>query len=289
VTAADIERGYLDVEIDHRYGGFFAQLNWCLYIFEYARVHDLAVRVALISENYRVDANRRDWLLEFFDYRKPFDIPESEAAAHRKHIREHGQLGFSITPDLSLEAAHDVFFATLAIKPRFLAEADAFVAEHFAELPVLGIHYRGTDKGGEAELVTHETMAERARTMIAAGEYRTVFVASDEERFINYIETALGDVSVVSREDYERSNNDNAIHQHRAGGSLIGVDALLNALLLSRCDAVLRTTSFLSAWSAIINPRLKLETVNTPYADALYYPEREIIRRRTSALPDSSH
>jgi hypothetical protein len=37
-----------------------------------------------------------------------------------------------------------------------------------------------------------------------------------------------------------------------------GEEALINCLLLSRCCALIRTTSFLSAWASIFNPALPI-------------------------------
>ena len=56
----------------------------------------------------------------------------------------------------------------------------------------------------------------------------------------------------------------------------------------SKCTAVIRTTSFLSAWASIFNPDLKVVLLNKPYSNRLWYPEREILRLRdTEYWPES--
>jgi hypothetical protein len=278
VTDEDVRRGFLDIEIDFDVGGFFAQINWCLFVFAFAHRHSLEARVALVSENYRVDPARRDWLTEFFVCRRPFTVSEMEAAFHRKHITDFDELGFTITPDLTLAEAHDVFFARLAIAPDVLAEVDAFVANEFRGR-VLGLHYRGTDKDREAEPVSYGAMTANAAELMAMRDFGTVFVTSDEAAFVTFVEESFPHARVVSRSDHERSRDGRAIHQDRsAGRSRIGYDALCNALLLSRCDMLLRTTSFLSAWSAIFNPAIPIRTLNAPRKKMLWYPEREIMR-----------
>lgn len=276
VRASDLRRGFLDIEIDFRSGGFFAQLNWCLLAFVFAQRHSLEVRVSLVGDNYRVDPARRDWLPEFFIWRRPFPISEIVSTAHRKRIRDFNDLGFTITPDLTLAEAHRVFFSMLAVHPQVLAGVDGFVAEKFRGR-VLGIHYRGTDKGREAPPVSYESVTAQAAELAEAGNFETVFVASDEARFVTLAEASFPRARVVSWSDHERSSDGRPVH-HRTGGSRIGYDALSNALLLSRCEMLLRTASSLSAWSAIFNPALTIRTLNTPYAEMLWYPEREILR-----------
>ena len=277
VTGEDLRRGFLDIEIDFD-GGFFAQINWCLFVFAFAERHSLEARITLVGENYRVDPARRDWLPEFFVWRRPFPVTEAESEFHRKHVTNFDELGFTITPEPTLAEAHTLFFARLAVAPDVLAEVDAFVADTFGGR-VLGIHYRGTDKYREAEPVSYEAMRANAAELMATGDFEAVFVTSDEAGFVTFMEESFPHARVISRPNDERSSDWKAIHLDRSAGySLIGYEALCNALLLSRCDMLLRTTSFLSAWSAIFSPAIQIRTLNAPREKMLWYPEREIMR-----------
>jgi hypothetical protein len=44
---------------------------------------------------------------------------------------------------------------------------------------------------------------------------------------------------------------------------------------------VLRTSSFLSAWASIFKPDLRVYLMNRPYAETLWFPEREILKDAT--------
>ena len=89
------------------------------------------------------------------------------------------------------------------------------------------------------------------------------------------------DLNIVAHDDHYRSTGDIAIHSKKYEGDnyLKGKDALINCLLLSRCDIVIRTTSFLSAWAYIFNPKLELILLNKPYDSCLWFPERDLISR----------
>jgi hypothetical protein len=79
-----------------------------------------------------------------------------------------------------------------------------------------------------------------------------------------------------------------AIHRVKGGQYEKGEDALVNALLLSRCSTLIRTTSFLSAFTSIFNPKLKVILLNKPYDRYLWYPETEILNSpNTNYCPET--
>jgi hypothetical protein len=54
-------------------------------------------------------------------------------------------------------------------------------------------------------------------------------------------------------------------------------DAIVNCLILSRCEALLKTASILSAWSKLFNPRLPVVMLNRPPDEHLWFPERVLV------------
>jgi len=120
-------------------------------------------------------------------------------------------------------------------------------------------------------------------------EVRAMFVASDEQAFIDFLKKSAIGISTHSRDDSYRSRDDQPVHTENVevDGYARGEDALVNALLLSRCTTLIRTTSFLSAWASIFNPTLKIILLNKPYDKTLWYPESEILRKHdTEYLPE---
>ena len=276
VTAQDVDRGCLDVEIDNRHVGFFAQINWCLYIFRFAKLEEIDARVALVSRNYREEFGRRDWFSSFFRYRRS----HRTSGLNCHFIHELPELGIEITPDMSLEEAHAVFFDTVSVRDEIAEHIDQFKREHFSGGRILGVHYRGTDKTNEAPSVSRSEVVQAIRRNIGgARKYDGIFVASDEVDFPIYVRDALPDCRVIWRDDFLRSSTGQAVHlSSPRGGSRLGMDALANCILLSNCDRLIRTSSFLSAWAKIFNPKLEIELLNRPFGQFLWYPEREIIR-----------
>jgi hypothetical protein len=57
----------------------------------------------------------------------------------------------------------------------------------------------------------------------------------------------------------------------------LGEDALIDALILSRSQALIRSTSFLSSWCSIFNPVLPVYLLNQPIPSRSWFPETEVM------------
>lgn len=110
---------------------------------------------------------------------------------------------------------------------------------------------------------------------------KKLFISSDDPAFVDWFAKAAdGKLAVVIHPDEERSRNGLAIHYDPSGNKYRkGFEALVNCLLLSRCNALLRTSSFLSAWSSIFRPELPVTLLNEPYANACWFPDNELLKR----------
>lgn len=68
------------------------------------------------------------------------------------------------------------------------------------------------------------------------------------------------------------------------GGYEKGEDTFVNALLLSKCSTLIRTTSLLSAWASVFHPDLKVILLNRPYDNRLFYPETVIPEKADTGI-----
>jgi hypothetical protein len=278
----------------------FAQLTWCLFILQHCEKHGLRPFIRLSSPHYA----RRfgdNWLNDFFtpgalDASGP-DPRHVEALAFTT-ISDIDELGLSAfpRPRLTIADGHRLFNKYLAVRREIQDYVEAFVATHLATKRTLGLHYRGTDKTAEATPISQERCIETVqRYLDFTGDVDAVFVSSDEQSFIDLIATRIQTVRVVSHEDTIRSRDGTAVHVHSGTGDNYakGFEAVVNCLLLSRCNVLMRTASFLSAWSSIFNPALPVVLLNRPIDAKLWFPDREILNDAVSlclppALVDGS-
>jgi hypothetical protein len=155
-----------------------------------------------------------------------------------------------------------------------------FCNQHFAGRKVIGVHYRGTDKVGEAPEVPYEKVVRNIQHI--RKHYlpeADVFLSTDDNKFAAYLQSQLPTLQVIMRKDYQRSDNDQPVHLNNSLDKFeVNRDAIINCLLLSRCDFLLKTSSFLSDISKLYNPSLPVVMLNRPYERAFWFPAREIAK-----------
>ena len=259
--------------------GFFAQLTACLHFYRHAEARGFSPFVKLSSSNYLDSDLGDDWFAYYFDHLKP----RREEAGRRRRALRIGNIGEmpEFDRDLSLADANRLFFGTVRIKPEIVGAVDGFCRTNAVGGSTLGVHYRGTDKSQEATPPGYaEVYAIIDEVLARNPAMDTLFVASDEHGFIEGVASQFRGLRVVTFDDAVRSRDGTPVHLggKASGNYRIGLDALMNALILSRCGALVRSTSFLSAWSSILNPGIPVFLVNTPYAHKLWFPEREIMK-----------
>jgi hypothetical protein len=139
------------------------------------------------------------------------------------------------------------------------------VHTHFGNFHVIGIHFRGTDKCGEAPRVPYEEVCAAVRTAIGVvgTEDWRLFVASDEQAFVDYMEDAFPDM--VFSWETRRSTDGCPIDLRMEDNYKKGEDAVMDCLLLSRCHQLIRTASDLSLCSTYFNPDIPVVLLNEEY------------------------
>ncbi len=277
--------GIYAVNIDANVG-FFAQLSWCLYIFDYCKRRALKPYIALSGPFYS-SVQGEDWLGNYFCNFKLTEIDKQNMASGRirvSQISDIDQLGWpkNSGSELTLDYAKTLFEENLRIKSEIIDCVELFVKNNFKGKKVLGVHFRGTDKKHEAAQVSREFCTKTISNYLSANpDTNMLFVATDEEAFLEWIKAEFSHIHVVHHDDTERSREGMAIHTHPSLGNNYnkGKEALINCLLLSRCEALIRTASFLSAWSSVFNPDLKVIMLNRPYEGKGWFPDNVVIKK----------
>ena len=249
--------------------GMFAQMNFCLYMAQYAAQHRLRLWITLNSENYIDPARGPNW----FDYYLCNRDGVAEGKPDAQIIRHNGELPFrAVIP--SRREANRLFFQQYSVRPELAGAVEDFAARHGIGPRTLGVHYRGTDKNLEADPVATPHAIEAIKAAISPAT-RNVFVASDQASFLSEARQDLRDIDVISHDDSVRSSDGAPVHlgSPKVGNYAMGRDAFINALLLARCGHLVRTASTLSAWSLIFNPEITATSLNRPKRGNLWFPE----------------
>jgi hypothetical protein len=124
----------------------------------------------------------------------------------------------------------------------------------------VGVHYRHSGHGHECPrpIPPIEVFIDRARSLLRGGSPASVVLATDVHEAVEGFRVAFGDRLLV-QPDVVRAHA--ADHQHDLGASpsvALGDQALIDALLLARCDVMVHTVSNLATAVGYMNPRLRM-------------------------------
>ena len=177
----------------------------------------------------------------------------------------------------------------LRVRPEIVSKVDRFVAEHFRG-PMLGVHARGTDKsdtGTSAALsrvVPPSEYFPHIDEYLAAHPNARIFFATDQHQFREEMHARYPD-RLVTYANMLSTSNVNVFQMLEPAGRghrLKGEEVLIDALLLSRCDFLLKCTSAVGEFAQYFAPSLPSLDLN--FSDLPPRPPESVRSRLLLAL-----
>jgi hypothetical protein len=259
------KKKYFVINQVHPYQGFFSVF---LTVINYLDLYDSGDIQGLLVDfkNHGLYYDPAYGLNSWNYYFEPINFGSLENAdVDYSAAIETGRISYLAEIGLSKPRMAELVNKYIHVKPEILKEVNEFVAENFNGNYVIGIHYRGTDKSGEAARISYESVSSAVKDF--ANEHQItdylVFVATDEEQFLSYMQNIF-EGKVVSKDCLRSSSlnpvhyfNPNTVSPHNAGK-----EALMDCLLLSKCNHLIRTSSCLSLVSTYFNPDLSDHELN---------------------------
>lgn len=255
--------------------GIGANLVWALEIMAYCNEMGLTPQIKFTHPDCKT---KEDYFGKYFEINSPSLSAKKNNFAKMRSFKDLNlDFQWNYNDKLSLELAARLIKKYLIIKPIIAKEVDAFQYKHFHMKNVLGVHYRGTDKKSEAKQITYGTMERNINLYLSKyPATNCVFISSDDENFINYIENSTVNCPIIYNNDSFRSSNDLAVHRVNNNLSEINKDALINCLLLSKGNALMKTASILSDLSVVFNSNLQVILISKPYENYRFFPGKEL-------------
>ena len=171
------------------------------------------------------------------------------------------------------------------VKPHVMSKVDDFFEREMKDQPVLGVQIRGTDKGFDpngrrysfpdylARIVPPEEYWPIADEFIASYPDCKIFVATDQQQFVEaFRERYPG--RLLSYGDTRSTTSQNSMHAKDGRNYKKGEDVLIDCLLLSRTDFLLRCQSNVGEVATYFNPDLPV--IDVQYSRALQDVELRI-------------
>jgi hypothetical protein len=273
-----LNRGIFAIEIQEN-SGFFSVMQMVLFILMYCDEKCLTPSISARGGLYGDPEGKIDWFSAFFD------SMHGEATALLTHrvrkstVRDLVQLGFRQRYEarLQLMSASELFFAHYRPAGHIQDEVDAICQQLEIGTSTLGAHFRGTDKTLEAIPVSWGDFCRHIETTLAENPHLSnVFVSSDEQAFLDFFVAWPFRKPVKVAPAKLLASGNTPVHFSGYPGLDIGREALVSSLLLSRCGYLVKTPSYLSAWSRIFNPSLPVKLVSPPRPDAFWFPDSRL-------------
>lgn len=189
-------------------------------------------------------------------YFEPIHVGAREGSPFRyPSLHEYEQVVNIMRPGIPRAQAGALIRKYIHVKRPILDQVDQFADRYFQNIFTIGVHYRGTDKEIEASRAPYEVVLKYIMDQIPQGRDYRIFVATDEAPFLAWIQEKFPQ-RVIATEAH-RSDDSRPVHLSDCHNPYkIGEEALIDALLLSRCNILIRTASNLSRWSTYFNPEL---------------------------------
>lgn len=152
----------------------------------------------------------------------------------------------------------------IKLKKRVADKVDVFYQKYMRNKKTIGIHLRGTDKPTETHLISPDVLID------AAIKYKgyQFLIATDEVKLLKIAQKKLKGKIIYY--DCYRSYSGKPLHHLSPDKAQSGEDVLVEALLLSKCEKIIHTSSNVSIAVLYFNPDIE---------SIYFYNQRTLLRK----------
>lgn len=245
--------------IESRVHGLFACFYCIIYGLYICEMEGLIPVVRLGKKHLYFDHNHGENIFEYFFERK-----------HVAPADQHSNVIMVIHPNVFIKWCRVSFkekmIANFLLKEHFLlkkeyaSQLELFAAQHMSEFRVLGVHYRGTDKITENDLLAFDEYENKIKYILDAGLCDKIFFATDEFKLRERIAARFGQAviqyNLQGTYDVRRSETD-GLHFAHESPFLSAKDALMECMLLARSSMLMSSlNSSMSLFATFLNPEI---------------------------------
>jgi hypothetical protein len=273
-----LNRSVFAIEIRET-SGFFSVMQMVLFILMHCEEKGLIPHVSARGGLYGDPDGTIDWFAALFESVRAPDGAALPRKVRTSVVRDLEQLGFRrrYEAELRLQSASELFRSYYRPAAAVRDEVDSACARLNISESTLGVHFRGTDKKFEAVTLPWVEFCRLVEQTLALNPQLTnIFLSSDERAFIDFFCEWPFHRPVSVAPAKLLAYGDMPVHFSGYPGLDIGREALVSSLLLSRCGYLVKTPSYLSAWSKIFNPDLPVRLAVPPKPDAFWFPDSQI-------------
>jgi predicted RNase H-related nuclease YkuK (DUF458 family) len=238
--------------------GFFAVVSAALGMLEeFEQKKCSGVKIDLVGGLYHESHMGSSWWHYYF---QPLEVGKN--MGHSNDRPDIGAYAGYTLCKMSRKRGYFLIRKYIKIRPYVQRLVDNFYNKNLTNAFLIGVHYRGTDKSSEAARTEYDQVFKALENKIKSlnGKPYKIFVATDEQNFINAVKSKFGNIYYTNA---IRSTNGAPVHYNNSSHFKHGLECLIDALLLARCNTLIRTASNVSNIVSMLNPTL--EVINLSY------------------------
>lgn len=278
-----LNRGVFSIEI-HEISGLFSVLQMVVFILMYCEEKGLTPQISARGRIYGDAEGKTDWFSELFEtvQTQPANVWSRKGWSRKintSKIEDLVDLGFRKKYErlLEIDSASRLFLSHYRPAASIATEVRSISQTLGLGTSTLGVHFRGTDKKGEAVTVSRDQFCDLVACVLKENPHLTsILVSSDELAFIEYFSARSFGVPVKLVPARYLASGTRPVHFSGYPGLEIAREALISCLLLANCGFLIKTPSYLSAWSKIFNPALPVRLSSPPLRDAYWFPDSRL-------------
>ena len=191
--------------------------------------------------------------------------------------------------DTNTEDLCRYFKDNLKIKKKYKRIVNFFSNKYFKDKKILGVHFRGTSykrSPGHPFPATKKQILKKINKLQLDNNYDKIFIVTEEENYKKFLVSNFTDKSLFLKSSYRSDKNDAfeiyPRHRHRYK---LGREALVETMLLSKCDGLIYVASNISSSAIALNFNTKqkrimidngLNTKNIFIAQILWYIKKSL-------------
>lgn len=272
-------------------GGLYGQLLlWCLELLPYLKENNINPSWDVKSEFYGTPSD--------YNIFGKYIIPNKEKCLEPHNSFDlfelksnHGEKFFTnFKGDFSL--ANILFFDFFSFSDEITKEVTS-VMDTYKDKKILGLHCRGTDKiGTEGGYIDINIFKRLVDDYLDYNKIDVIFIFSDEINISKTIEGYYDKKYLVKNFNDTESNTllFNTYNNNLKSNDLLYKKTIVDSIVLSKCNAVIKTSSQFSAWAKIFNPKIEIYRVSAfkenwfpDFYIPLYKSENELIKKMLDA------
>ena len=200
----------------------------------------------------------KNWWKYYFE---PIDIGKKTDVVKKFSNDEQSFFTLNSEFNMSRKRGNELIRKYIFLKPHVQNRINNFYDNNLQGNYIIGVHYRGTDKCLEADIVPYKDVYEHLQAIIKDRHSYKILIATDDYYFLNYMNVHFPGRIIATNSI--RSDEGAAVHFIEKGHTYKkGEDAIVDCILLSKCDLLLKTSSNLSNCSIKFNPKIPIIELN---------------------------